>query len=212
MIAPPQSKETTEKIMLKEKTYLARGKRGITYTAKLDGTTVLVKERNPKADVDTVENEAKMLQLLNKHGIGPSYIAYQNGALIREYIDGEEIEDWIPGASKQAIKRVLLDALQQCRTMDLAGIDKLEMTHPQKHVLVIKGRPVMIDFERSRRTARPKNVTQACQWISSARTGALLEPKGITIDRPAMLAHAKTYKKTYDEPSFERIKEAIRDA
>jgi putative serine/threonine protein kinase len=197
-------------ILLTEKTYLAKGKRGIAYTAKLDGRTVLVKERNPKADVDTIAHEARMLQLLNKHGIGPLFIALQDDALIREFIDGEEVEDWIPHSSPSAIKNALLDVLHQCRSMDLLGIDKLEMTHPQKHILLRDNKPIMIDFDRSRETKKPKNVTQACSWLSSGRMRQLLEPKGISIDREATLAHAKSYKQTYDAQSFERICEMIR--
>ncbi|HIH24593.1 TPA: hypothetical protein HA251_06170 [Candidatus Woesearchaeota archaeon] len=208
-----------------DKTYLARGKRGIAYTAKLGKRTVLVKERNPESVVDTVAHEAQMLALVNTRGVGPLFIAHQDGALIREFVDGEEMESWIPHATAKSIKLALLEVLRQCRAMDLLGVDKLEMTHPHKHVLITHGGPrsdgsrsdshrnvVMIDFDRARRTARPKNVTQVCQWISGGRMRTLIEPKGISIDRAAMLAHAKAYKLHYDAQSYERILAAVRDA
>ena len=198
-------------ILLTDKAFLARGKRGFAYTAKLDGRTVLVKERNPRSDVDTIAHEGRMLERLNREGIGPLFIALQDDALIREYVDGPEIEDWIrgEGTDKRSITRVLLGILEQCRTMDRVGIDKLEMTHPQKHILVREGTPVMIDFERARESGRPKNVTQVCSWLTSGRMRQLLAPKGIAIDREAMLSHARAYKRSYNEPSYRRIKEMI---
>ena len=201
-----------KRLVLRDKTYLAKGKRGIAYTAKLDGKTVLVKERNPESSVDTVAHEATLLQQVNERGIGPLFIALQDGALIREYVDGPEILEWIAGARKAEIKRVLAEIVQQCRALDELGVNKLEMTHPHKHILVRHGAPVFIDFDRARVAARPKNVTQVCQWLTGGELSKVLSDRGIMLPRDAMLAHARSYKQTYGRPAYERILEVIENA
>ena len=131
---------------------------------------------------------------------------------MREFIDGPEILDWIPQAAKPAIVRALLDVVEQCRKLDELSVNKLEMTHPHKHILMRKGKPVFIDFDRSRPAQRPKNVTQVCQWLTGGEMAAALAGKGILIPREAMLAHAKAYKRTYSRPAYERIREVIMHA
>jgi putative serine/threonine protein kinase len=190
--------------------YLAKGKRGIVYTTKRDGRTVLVKVANPDAGVDTIAYEAEMLQIVNKHGIGPQFIEYKDGRLVREFIDGKEIGDWIAAAKKPAIIKVLLDIVAQCKLLDDIGINKQEMTHPHKHILVSKSNVFFIDFERARRTQRPKNITQICQWLSSTDLASLLGDKGIIIPRDAMREHARMYAK--DRHAYRRIVEVIRNA
>jgi len=194
------------------KTFLARGKRGIVSTANYQGRKVIIKESNPKADVNTIAHEAMMLQVVNKKGIGPLFIAFNDGILIREFVDGKEAMDWIQGATKLQIKKTLLDILKQCRTLDLLGVNKEEMTHPHKHILMQNNKPVFIDFERCKYTKKPKNITQVCQWITNREMNSLLSQKHINIPRDAMLAHAKTYKQNYSASAYGRIQEVIKNA
>lgn len=197
---------------LERKEQFAKGKRGLVSVAYIGKRKVLVKERNPSSAVDTIAHEAEMLKAVNRKAIGPLFIAYRDGALVREFIDGPEFMDWIPGASKARIKRALELILEQCRALDLLGINKQEMTHPRKHVLMRGDEPVFIDFERARKTENPKNVTQVCQWITGGEMSLLLSQKGISIPREAMLAHAKAYKKEHGKPAYERMLETVRDA
>jgi putative serine/threonine protein kinase len=194
---------------LTDKRYLAHGKRGIASIAQLDGKTVLVKEKNPRADVDTVAHEANMLKLVNSGGIGPRYIAHNDAILVREFADGPEINDWIAHAEQGDIRRVLIDILRQCKTLDEMYVNKLEMTHPHKHILIVKDGdcdvPVMIDFDRARHVERPKNVTQACQWITSATMDKQLRARAIVIDRVRVRGLAQTYKNSYDRNVFNEI-------
>jgi putative serine/threonine protein kinase len=197
---------------LERKEQFAKGKRGLVSTAYIGDRKVLLKERNPSSVVDTIAHEAEMLKAVNKESIGPLFIAYRDGVLVREYIDGPEMMDWIPGATKPRIKRALERVIAQCRQLDLLGINKQEMTHPHKHILMRDDEPVFIDFERARRTENPKNVTQVCQWITGRDMTTLLSAKGIEVPRDAMLAHAKAYKKDHGKPAYERMLETIRGA
>jgi putative serine/threonine protein kinase len=195
--------------MIEQKSYFAKGRRGIASTAMLNGKKVLIKEFNPKSDVDTIAHEAAILQLVNKKGVGPVFIKLENGMLIREFIEGEEIVDWMRHAQKPAIKKILLDILEQCRKLDLLNINKLEMTHPHKHILVRRAKAVFIDFDRARKTEKPKNVTQVLQWMTNKELTLLLTEKNIALDREAMLSHAKSYKGNYGKLAYARIREVI---
>jgi predicted Ser/Thr protein kinase len=199
-------------IALNKKEYLAKGKRGIVSTAMFGRRKVVIKEVNPSSVVDTIAHEAQMLKLVNSKGVGPLFIALQDNSLVREYIDGIEILDWLLSAKKEMIKKVFLDILGQCRSMDELGINKLEMTHPTKHILVRKGKPVFIDFERCRYTQKPKNVTQVIQWMTGAEVQSLLQAKGLIIDRQVMLTHAKEYKRTYSKIPYNQMREVLRNA
>jgi len=194
------------------KEYFARGKRGIAYTALLGAKKVLVKEFNPRSDVNTIEHEARMLKLVNTIRVGPRFIALKDGALIRDFIDGPEFMDWVPMVDKERVKRAMLSILEQCRRMDSLGVNKLEMNHPHKHLLMRRGTPVMIDFDRSRIAARPKNVTQVCQWFTSGTLSPLLRDKGIIIDKQSFLELARAYKAGYGEREFKMLAQVISDA
>jgi predicted Ser/Thr protein kinase len=198
--------------MIEQKAYFAKGRRGIASTALLNGKKVLIKEFNPKSDVDTIAHEAAILQLVNKKGVGPVFIKLEHGMLIREFIEGEEIVEWMRHAQKPAIKKILLDILEQCRTLDMLNINKLEMTHPHKHILVRRGKAVFIDFDRARKTEKPKNVTQVLQWMTNKELTLLLTEKNIVLDREAMLSHAKSYKGNYGQLAYARIREVILNA
>ncbi|MBW2983079.1 hypothetical protein KY327_02140 [Candidatus Woesearchaeota archaeon] len=191
---------------VKNKEYLARGKRGVTYTGYVDGQKVLVKEHNPDSDADTIANEARMLRALNRHDVGPSFIDYEHGRLVREFVDGERIEEYLVECTPEEAKDVMRQVLDQCKTMDELGINKYEMTHPYKHILVTpEGEALMIDFERCRHTEKPKNVTQFCQYI--ARLEEKLGWNGVVVDGEKVKELGKRYKRDgYDDEAFQELK------
>ncbi|MDD9953128.1 MAG: methylated-DNA--[protein]-cysteine S-methyltransferase [Candidatus Woesearchaeota archaeon] len=194
---------------LTNKTYYAKGKRGIVYTADYNGKNVIVKEPNPNADVNTIEHEATILQLVNTQNIGPTYIGMENGALIAAFIDGMYIKEWIAHAPPKEIVVLLKKILAQCRVLDELGISKLEMTRPHKHIIVRANEPIQIDFDRATKTTKPKNVTQLCQWLTGSTMRPVLEAKGIFLPRQQLLDHAKTYKDTYTQEAYMQLAQLI---
>ena len=194
---------------IQNKSFLDRGKRGLTYIGLYHGEQVLVKEHNPASDANTIANEAMMLQRLNKVGVGPRFIAYQDNQLVREFVDGVRIEEFIEQGEAAAIKAVLREVFLQCERMDIAGINKFEMTHPYKHILITRDqRVVMIDFERCRFSQKPKNVTQVCQYV--ARLQPLLASKGVMFDTELVKRLGQEYKQEeYSEQRFEELLEVF---
>lgn len=201
----------------------ARGKRGVVYKQG----EVCIKEKNPRSAVDTLKNEAKYLKLLNEKAIGPKFINYSDGKLYREFIEGIRISDFFEQetdnnnsenywgeksnkiSNKEKIISVIKQVLEQCREMDLLGINKKELTNPYKDILVTPdNKAVMIDFERCHETKKPKNVTQFLQYIN--RSKPTLEKKGIMVDKEEMIKLGKEYKEKNDKESFNNILSLIR--
>ena len=190
---------------LEHKEFLDKGKRGFVYTATLDGKKVLVKEKNPEAGIDTVEHEANMTKKLNKIGVGPMFIAFENDALIREFVDGVRIEEFLETASDNDAKNIIRQVLKQCHAMDKVGINKFEMTHPYKHILISEDlNATMIDFERCKHSVKPKNVTQVCQYI--ARIAPLLKKSGVQFDIDEVKRLGMEYKiQGYSDEVFDKL-------
>lgn len=198
----------------------AKGKRGLTYLDKIKEKTILVKKKNPEASINTIKHEADILKIINKVNIGPKFIKYdkKNDALIREFIDGIEILDYfnqLPDKKKnQEIIRVLVEVFEQCRKLDLLGLNKFEMTRPYKHILIVtkssngrkKGEVIQIDFERCKKTEKPKNVTQFIQACSRGKIGHYLIDQGFKFN---ILSLGKEYKKELSEDIFDQIIYAI---
>lgn len=214
---------------IKNKEFLAKGKRGFTYTAEVHGEKVLIKEHNPDSEIDTISNEAAMNKKLNGIDVGPKFIAFENNQLIREFVEGERIEDFFEQCTSDEAKYVLKNVLEQCQRMDELGVNKFEMTHPYKHILVRRQKTVdgktapeteqhstqdsdsssplavtMIDFERCKNTEKPKNVTQFCQYIG--RIQPLLEKTGLLVSEEEIRELGKAYKQQgYDMKVFEKL-------
>jgi predicted Ser/Thr protein kinase len=178
----------------------AKGKRGVIYRQD----NVCVKEKNPSSAIDTLMNEAKYLQLLNKKGIGPRFIKYSDGKLYREFVDGVSISEFFRKSEKKEISDVIRQVLGQCRQMDLLGINKKELTNPYKDIIITAdNRAVMIDFERCTEAKKPKNVTQFLQYVNKSKP--TLEKKEIMIDKEEIIRLGKDYKENPDKESFDRI-------
>nr|MCK4929917.1 hypothetical protein [Nanoarchaeota archaeon] len=178
----------------------AKGKRGIIYKQG----NICIKAKNPRSAVDTLKNEAKYLEILNKKGIGPKFIKYKDKKLYKRFIDGITIKDFLEQEDKKKIIKVLKQILKQCRKMDLLGINKEELTNPYKDILVTKkNKAIMIDFERCKQTKKPKNVTQFMQYI--ARNKEVLEGKELLIDKNELIRLGKKYKDNPDKENFKKI-------
>ncbi len=190
--------------------YLAHGKRGIIHTAIFNKKKVAVKTKKKESEaVNRIENEAKWLRKLNKKHIGPKLVKEGELFLAYEFAEGEFFPDFLAKANKKDSIKAIHRLLQQCRDMDLMKVDKEEMHHPLKHIIV--GREdaglniVMLDFERAHNTEKPKNVTQFCVYLVGDYIMSLLKAKEIEVDRQKVLDAAQEYKHEMSTKSFRKI-------
>ena len=131
---------------------------------------------------------------MNAKGIGPKLLYYSSDFVAYEFVEGEMIKNFVGD-----VKPVLVSVLEQCFIMDKMKVNKLEMHHPLKHVL-IGSKIVMIDFERCYYTLKPKNVSQFCEYIARV----------LGIERDEMIKLVRQYKKGYLKKDFLKIVSYVR--
>ncbi|MFH1455951.1 MAG: hypothetical protein ABIF40_03310 [archaeon] len=188
-----------------DKIPFARGHRSMVYLINKHGKTFILKEERKDIQAfNRIKNEINWLKILNKKGIGPKFIEEGANSFICEYINGDRIIPWTEKNSKVKIKNMLTNVLNQCRELDLLKVNKLEMNYPYKHIMVDK-KPVMIDFERMKKTPTPKNVTQFCQFIISNKYYRILEQKKFSFEPEELINLARDYKKDYSKKKFDKI-------
>ena len=199
--------------------YFAHGKRGVIYKAisdrsklvkthfpsKKDVINVAIKvKREESKAVERMLNEAKWLKILNKKNIGPKLLFHGDNYLVYKFVEGEFILDWMRKNDKEDIKKVILNVLEQCFVMDQLNVNKEEMHHPLKHILVGENNKVtLIDFERCYKTDKPHNVTQFIDFI--CRIKKELKSKIIVVVVEKLRKLAKEYKESYRRDDFNEI-------
>ncbi len=187
-----------------------KGNRGILYKASYSGKTVVIKaKRKESAAVAAIQNEINWLGKLNKAGIGPKLLlsSKEKDCFAYKFIEGKFILDFIGSCQeKEKIRSAIKQLLQQCRKLDEMKVNKEEMSRPQKHAIInSSGKLTMIDFERCRKTQKPKNVTQLCQFLTEGYANSLLRQKGVIIDVGKLRAAAQEYKNSQSEESFNKL-------
>ena len=114
--------------------------------------------------------------------------------------------DFVINSTEKDIRKVLRAVFDQMFILDSLGINKEEMHHPYKHILITKSKkPVLLDFERANNTEKPSNVTQFCQCITSTNFNSLLKAKGLKINIRKVRAAAKKYKHNINKKNFKEI-------
>jgi HemK-related putative methylase len=175
--------------------YFTHGHRGILFTAKYKNKKITIKSKLAKSEAKgRIANEAKWLKEINKKGIGPTVVLSDNDFFAYYFVDGVFFPEFIKKANKNQIIMIISSVLRQCYIMDCMGIDKEEMHHPFKHIIVKGNKAVLIDFERVHKSKKPKNVTQFIQYITSGKITPLLKKKKITISKKKSISIAKQYK------------------
>ena len=205
--------------LLRKVYYFAEGKRGKIYTGQFDKSLLIkkqlpvkrrtitvaikVKKKESKA-ADAIASEVFWLKVLNERDIGPRMLFSGEEYVAYEFAEGEYIEEWLPDASKEEIRKVFASVFQQCYVMDKLHVNKEEMHHPLKHIIVDKdGDATLIDFERCYETEKPHNVTQFADFVGKHR--ALLAKKGFSFTLKELRDAAAKYKEKYDAKEFEKI-------
>ncbi len=188
----------------------AKGKRGLVFRAEYGKKDVAVKVKNPKTKAfNIIQHEAKMLEKLNEYRIGPELIECGKEYIIMEFIDGENIEDFVRDHSKEKIRKVITEVFDKLYVLDKIKINKEEMHRPYKHIIVGE-RVVLIDFERARTKQNTHNVTQFCNYLSRSIRDEL-EKKGFDIKTKEIDIAAANYSKNKTKKNLEIIRSFFDD-
>jgi len=176
---------------------LGKGYVGIVVLAKRRKKIVAVKIRRTDSQREEMKSEAKLLQIANSSGIGPSLITSNKNFMVMEYLYGKRIGLWVKElkgkGSTSKLKSIIKKTLEDCYNLDRIGLDHGELSSITKHVIIGKSKTTIIDFESSSTKRRVSNVTSATQGIFIG--------SGIS----------KSIKKIYKMPSKDKIIDALRD-
>lgn len=203
-----EAKEKLKAEGYKDIGFLAKGKRGIVIQATKSSKELCIKYRNPFSSVNTLTNEYNILKILEKEHIAPRPIEFKDNYLVMERINGSEIEEFIKKANRNNAIRILWQIIDYMVLLDSLMINKQEMNHPQKHIMIRKEKTSrvkdsdnslmykswLIDFERASYTHNPKNLSQFLSYLRSGNMKKILEEKGICIKDEDVLKIIKEYK------------------
>ena len=187
---------------------LGKGYVGMVVLAKKNNEIVALKIRRIDSPRKNMSNEAKLLQIVNKLGIGPKFIKNSKNFLVMEYIDGEKIIDWAKKTEtkSQEVRSVLNNVLRECYLLDDAGLDHGELSTIDKHVIVGKNKNTIIDFESSSTNRKPSNVTGATQGILIGTGLAKIIQKKVKLPpKETIINLIRQYKKNPNLENFEKI-------
>ncbi|MFH1642872.1 MAG: hypothetical protein ABIC04_08305 [Nanoarchaeota archaeon] len=195
---------------IKNTMYFTKGHRGYLYLGEYKNKKVIIKTKRQESNaIGRIENEANFLKLLNNKKIGPNFLYYdqKKDFLVYEYVEGEFFPIFLEHSNiKNMIIKVITKVIMQCYKMDKLKINKEEMHHPYKHIIIPKNKqPVMLDFERCHYAKESINVTQFSSYLISNFMTDSLSRKGVKIDREKMITAAKTYKKEVNKKNLDRI-------
>ena len=181
----------------------AKGKRSRVYLKTINGKKVILKYViDKKRTGNVIKNEYKFLKILNKCNIGPKVFSHTKYYVSCEFIDGVKIVDYFVESDKKDIINVIKKVMNQCYIMDSLGINKKEMHHPIKHIIIRNKIPCMIDFERCYYTKKPKNLTQFSQFLLSQNINEILNKKNVKINKEEFVEYLKIYKKEINKENY----------
>ena len=188
---------------------LGKGYVGVVVVANVKGQKVALKMRRIDADRLDFTHEAEMLQKANAIGVGPKFIAVSNNFLLSQLIDGDLLEDWLQTPrEKGLIRKVLVDILEQCWSLDEAGLDHGELSKAPKHLLVDKmDKPFIVDFETASIMRKVINVTSVCQFLfmGNSRAAKMLDEVFGKKNRLSLISGLKKFKKNTNRKNFEDL-------
>lgn len=110
--------------------------------------------------------EVRYLTILQRRNFVPKLFGF-NAEELRiemEFVNGTFIRDFVRERDFEDVIEVLKRCLDVCFYLDRMRVQKEEMNHPQKHVIVAD-RIVFIDFERAYENPNPSNVTQFLEYV-----------------------------------------------
>jgi putative serine/threonine protein kinase len=128
-----------------------------------------LKIRRADANRPSMAEEFRLTQLANRVRVGAPVYGCTRDVMSMRYIKGMELEDYVKAAkgkgSARRVRELAHALLNQCRKLDLIGLDHGELSNLRKHVIIDGETPYIIDFESASQNRATKNVTTAAQFL-----------------------------------------------
>jgi putative serine/threonine protein kinase len=194
---------------------LGLGTVGIVVRARAGEHVMALKIRRTDANRPDMEQEARITSMVNRLGIGPTVYGHTKDLMLMKLLNSVELEEWLRGlrgqGTRENAKTMVHSILNQCRKLDIMGIDHGQLSNLRKHAVVANGVPWIIDFESAGTVRKPKNVTTAAQYLF---IGGRLSPRlrriiGVRDTRPLLMLLSE-YKKDTSDYTYSKIIEALK--
>jgi putative serine/threonine protein kinase len=128
-----------------------------------------LKLRRTDANRESMAEEFRLTQLANRVRVGAPVYRCTKDVMFMRYIKGVELEDYVKAAtgrgSAKRVRELAHALLNQCRKLDLIGLDHGQLSNLRKHVIIDGEIPYIIDFESASQNRTVKNVTTAAQFL-----------------------------------------------
>ncbi|HEV2389354.1 MAG TPA: hypothetical protein VGS04_01390, partial [Nitrososphaerales archaeon] len=133
------------------------------------GEVYAVKIRRADANRESMAEEFRLTRLANRVRVGAPAYRCTKDVMSMRYIGGIELEDYVKAAkgrgSAGRVREMAHGILNQCRKLDLIGLDHGQLSNLRKHVIIDGETPDIIDFESASQDRATKNVTTAAQFL-----------------------------------------------
>ncbi len=146
--------------------FLAKNKKGKYFVIKM--------EKHDSTRFKMAEREAENLEKVNEVGIGPKLIDtdFEKRIVLMEFIEGPRFSDWIfAEPSKTVLTHFIKELQRQAKALDKIGLDHGQLAGQGRNILVRKGMPVIIDFEKA-------SCNRKCHNFSVIESFLFKSPKG----------------------------------
>jgi putative serine/threonine protein kinase len=189
---------------------IGKGCVGVVTIAYRNKEKLAVKIRRLDADRSRMQGEAELMKMANSVGVGPKLLGTSKDFLLMQFIDGQLLPEWLGRkTSKARIRKVLGKVLEQCWTLDMAGLDHGELSHAPKHLIVDKKDEVFIvDFEAASVNRKTSNVTSICQYLFISGLAKQVAAKLGRKKKKVLVGVLRQYKHTKNRENFEKVLEA----
>jgi putative serine/threonine protein kinase len=180
---------------------------GIVVKAKSRGEVCALKIRRTDANRETMDNEVHLHKMANSACVGPSLEEQTKNLIVMEFVAGQSIIDWVVSnnVTESKMWTLAVAILEQCFSLDIAGLDHGELSRLTRHVIV-SDRPYIIDFESASTTRKTCNVTAAAQSLLLYGIVANKVKKIMcNTDKERLIQALRTYKHFHTRANFDAI-------
>ena len=194
---------------------LGLGTVGVVVRARVGEDVRALKIRRTDANRPDMDEEARVATLANNLGIGPTVFGHTKDLMLMKLLNYVELEEWLRGltgqGTRKAARTMIHSLLNQCRKLDIMGIDHGQLSNLRKHAVVAEGVPWIMDFESAGTARKPKNVTTAAQYLFIGGKLSPLLRRTIGIrDTSPLLRLLSEYKNDTSDYTYSRIIETLR--
>jgi putative serine/threonine protein kinase len=194
---------------------LGLGTVGVVVKVVAGGTPCALKIRRTDANRPDMKEEVRVTRLANRVGVGPEVYGHTDDMMLMKLLEPQEISEWLRGVrgegSRDTVRAMVHVLLNQCRKLDIMGIDHGQLSNLRKHAVIAEGKPWVIDFESAGTARKPRNVTTAAQYllVGGAVSPAMRRALGVrgTETLKRLLAD---YKKDLSDYAYSKLLEHLR--